>query len=143
MRRRSGQNWIRIEEMSNTPKEPFGDSVERTFTSRDFLQAHGDDEQMLLVKPRLSPHARLEHAYEQTGQSWKLSSATLRLVKGFPFFVGVQPLVADFLCRCDGTLTLKELVESFAHGLGETVGTVQPECLSVVRKLVDRGFLLV
>jgi hypothetical protein len=55
----------------------------------------------------------------------------------------VQPLVADFLSRCDGTLTLKELVESFAHGLGERVETVQPECLSVVRKLVDRGFLLV
>ena len=143
MRRRSGQNWIRIEEMSHTPKEPFGDSVERMFTSRDFLQTHAEDGQMLPVKPRLSPHARLEHAYEQTGQTWQLSSATLRLVKGFPLSVGVQPLVADFLSRCDGSSTLKELVESFALGLDKTVETVQPECLSVVRKLVECGFLLV
>jgi methylase of polypeptide subunit release factors len=142
MRRRSGQNWIQIEEMSNTFKEPFGDSVELMFTARDFLRTHEDDEGMLQVKPRLSPHVRLEQAYEQAGQSWQLSSATLRLVKGFPFFVGVQPLVADFLRRCDGTSTLKELVESFAHGLGQRTEIVQPECLSVVRKLVERGFLL-
>lgn len=143
MRRRSGQNWIRIEEMSHTPKQPFGDSVEAIFTSRDFLRAHTDDEQLLPVKPRLSPHARLEQDYQQSGQVWQLSSATLRLVNGFPLFVGVQPLVADFLCRCDGTLTLKELVEGFALNLDKTPETVQPECLRVVRTLVENGFLLV
>lgn len=143
MRRRSGHNWIRIEEMPHTPKVPFGDSVEWIFTSRDFLQAHADDEQMLPVKPRLSPQARLEHTYEQDGQRWQLSSATLKLVRGFPFSVGLQPLVADFICRFDGSLTVEELVTSFALGLGKTRETVQPECLRVVRKLVESGFLLV
>lgn len=143
MRRRTGQNWIRIEEMPHTPKVPFGDSVEWIFTSRVFLQAHGDDEQILPVKPRLSSHARLEHTYEQNGQKWQLSSATLSLVRGFPFSVGLQPLVADFISRFDGTLTVEDLVKSFAQDLGKTRETVQPECLRVVRKLIESGFLLV
>jgi methylase of polypeptide subunit release factors len=143
MRRRSGQNWIRIEEMPHTPKVPFGESVEWIFTSRDFLQSHEGDEEMLKVKPRLSPHAQLENTYEQAERNWQLSSVTLRLVKGFPFSVGLQPLVADFICRFDGTLTVEELVKGFAQALKKTPESVQPECLRVVRKLVESGFLLV
>jgi len=96
---------------------------------------------MLAIRPRLASHARLEHAYQQEGAEWRLSSATLKLVKGLPLFVGVQPLVADFLSSCDGTRTLRELIETLATRVDRPIEVVQPECLQMARTLLERGFL--
>ena len=142
IRRRSGQNWVVIEEVANTPNEPFGESVQLTFAARDFLQSHASDETMWAVKPRISPVARLESIFRQSNSQWQPASLTLRLTEGFPFFVEVQPIVADFLGRCDGTRALADLAKDLAARLKKPVEAVQPECLAIVRKMIERGFLL-
>src|SRR3974390_2673948 len=40
MRRRTGKNWVFLEEAPHTPKDAFGDLVLQTFAMRDFLEAH-------------------------------------------------------------------------------------------------------
>lgn len=142
MRRRSGHNWTLIEEITETPKEPFGESVLLTFAARDFLQAHASDEQMLAVKPRLSPHIRLEQFFQPSEGGWQSSSLNLRLLKGFPFFVGLQPPVAGFLAGCNGARSVSELIQDFARQVDAPLDRVQKECLGILRKLIERGFLL-
>jgi methylase of polypeptide subunit release factors len=142
MRRRSGHNWILIEEVTETPKDPFGESVLLTFAARDFLQAHASDDQMMLVKPRLSPHTRLEQFFQPVDGSWQSSSLNLRLLKGFPFFVGLQPTVAGFLAGCNGTRSVGELIRDFARQVDAPLDRVQAECLGILRRLIERGFLL-
>jgi methylase of polypeptide subunit release factors len=142
MRRRSGQNWILVEEITETPKDPFGESVKLVFDARDFLQAHASDEQMMAVKPRLSPNARLEQFFQPGDGKWQPSSLNLRLVKGFPFFVGLQPLVAGFLSSCNGSRTVSELIQELARQVDAPLEQVQKECLGVLRKLIERGFVL-
>ena len=142
MRRRSGHNWIFIEEVTETPKEPFGESVLLTFAARDFLQSHASDEQMLAVKPRLSPHTRLEQFFQPSDGGWQSSSLNLRLLKGFPFFVGLQPPVAGFLAGCNGTKSVNELIQDFARQVDAPLERVQTECLGILRRLIERGFLL-
>jgi predicted RNA methylase len=142
MRRRAGQNWTVIEDMQSTPNEPFGMLVRKTFEARDFLQTHQIDEQMLSVRPRLSPHARLEQVLEQSGSCWAPVSTTLHLVKGFPFSLGVQPLVAEFLGSCDGIHMLGELAEHVSTKTKAPLVLVQKECVAVVRKLIERGLVL-
>jgi SAM-dependent methyltransferase len=142
MRRRPGHNWIRIEEISQAPKDPFGDSVLQTFSSRDFLDSHPTDEMMLTAKPRLSASARLEQRFEPSDGGWQPISLELRLMKGFPFHVGVQPLVAEFLSGCDGEHTLGELIQRLSGKVNVSAAQVQQECLDVVRKLIERGFVL-
>src|ERR1022692_2356943 len=83
MRRRSGHNWMLLEEISQTPKGPFGESVLRAFAARDFLQARASDDQFLGATPRLSADARLGQVLRQGEQGWKRESLTLRLVEGF------------------------------------------------------------
>lgn len=141
MRRRSGKNWVLIEEVPQTPREPFGDAVLQIFAARDFLESHASDEQMQTVKPQLSSHARLEQAFQQADGGWQGGALTLRLAKGFPFSVGVQPLVAEFLAGCDGKHTLAELVDALAGKVNAPPGQVARECLSVVRTLIERGFM--
>ena len=142
MRRRSGQNWIFIEEVKGTPKEPFGDLVLQTFAARDFLASHAADDQLLAVKPRLAPDVRLEQIFQQAEGGWKQESLTLRLAKAFNLFLGLQPIVAEFLSGCDGTRTLQELIANFAAKVDAPHEQVQKECLDAVRKLIERGFLL-
>jgi hypothetical protein len=142
MRKRSGKNWTLFEEVTETPKDPFGDAVLAIFSARDFLSAHPSDNEMLAVKPRLSPHARLEQFFQPGQGQWQPTSLNLRLTKGFPFFVGMQPAVAGFLAACDGNHTMGDLIENFARQVEAPFEKVQAECVGIVRRLIERGFLL-
>jgi methylase of polypeptide subunit release factors len=142
MRKRSGKNWVLMEEVTETPKDPFGESVLSTFAARDFLSTHASDEQMLTVKPRISPHARLEQFFQPAEGQWQPTTLTLRLIKGFPFFIGLQPAVAGFLSACDGTRTVGDLIGNFARQVDAPFEKVQTECLGVFRRLIEKGFLL-
>jgi len=142
MHRRSGQNWILVEEISQIPKKPFGQSVLRTFAARDFLQSHASNDQLLGVMPRLSADARLEQVSKQAERGWKRESLTLRLTEGFEFFVELQPILAEFLSGCNGTRTLAEVIVEFAAKVNAPVEESQRECLKIVRKLIERGFLV-
>jgi len=141
MHRRSGHNWIQMEEISQTPKDPFGEAIVATFAARDFLLAHSSDDQLLTMKPKLSPDARLEQILQQEGAQWKRTALTLKLAKGFPFSLGLQPLVAEFLSAGDGSRTLAELIEALASKVPVPGEQVQRECLDVMRKLIERGFV--
>jgi hypothetical protein len=143
MRRREGQNWLVIEEVTETPAFPFGEAVQLRFMARDFLQTHSTDDRMSEVKPKLSPQVRLESFFHQANGKWQPDGLMLRLTKGFPFVVEVQPLLADFLGRCDGSRTLGELCTDLAAKLQKPVETVQPESFRIVRTLIERGLLVV
>ena len=50
--------------------------------------------------------------------------------------------VAGFLAGCDGTRSVGELVETFARQVDAPYEKVQTECLGILRRLLERGFLL-
>jgi SAM-dependent methyltransferase len=141
MRRRSGNNWIFLEEVRQTPKEPFGDLVLQTFAMRDFLQAHGSDNDLLVLKPKLAADVRLEQVFQQTEGGWKRESLSLRQKKGLDPFIELQPIVAEFLSGCDGARTLDEVIKGFTAKVDAPPEQVHKECLEAVRKLIERGFL--
>jgi methylase of polypeptide subunit release factors len=143
MRRRSGKNWVRIEEVPKTPSGDLGELILSTFAAHDLLLEMESDEKLLAVKPRLAAHVRLEQVCNQSGNSWHAESLTLRLTSGFPFHWKVQPLVAEFLATCDGTRTADQAVEALAESANAPVDTVRRECLAMMRKLIERGFVVV
>jgi methylase of polypeptide subunit release factors len=143
LRRRAGANWVQIEEVPKTPNGDLGDMILSTFAAHDLLSQMQDDESLLAIKPRLSDHARLEQICKQAGGHWAGESVTLRLISGFPFHLALQPLVADFLATCDGTRTVEKAIEEFAVVANAPLEAVRRECLVMIRKLIDRGFMVV
>src|ERR1700722_7368129 len=143
MRRRSGKNWVRIEEVPKTPSGDLGELILSTFAAHDLLLEMVSDEKLLAIKPTLSPHVRLEQVCKQGGNAWHAESLTLRLTRGFPFHWKVQPLVAEFLATCDGTRSAEQAVEALAASANAPVDTVRHECLTMMRKLIERGFVVV
>jgi predicted RNA methylase len=142
VRLRPGKNWVLMEDINDAPKEPFGDAVERRFAARDFLADHATDDQLLGVKPRLSPHARLEQIFEPSEGGWSPTPLNLKLVRGFPSSVGVQALVAQFLGALNGSRTLGEVIDKLAAKVDTEPERVRKECLDVSRKLIEFGFLV-
>jgi methylase of polypeptide subunit release factors len=142
MHRRSGTNWMLMEEVEHTPKDAFGDLVAETFARRDFLLCHETDAELLTVKPRLCPNTRLEQVFQPADGGWKLEGLTLRMPKGLNPIMGLQPVVGEFLLGCDGVRPLNDVVTDFATKVDAPREQVLRECLAAVRKLIERGFLL-
>jgi methylase of polypeptide subunit release factors len=142
MRRREGKNWVRIEEVPSTPSGDLGDMILSTFAAHDLLLEIQDDEKLLAIRPKLAPHVRLEQVCTQAQAQWRAESLTLRLVSGFPFQMKVQPEVAEFLATCDGDRTAEQAIQDFAVTANAPLETVRTECLTLIRKLIERGFIV-
>jgi len=136
------QNWARIEEVPTTPKGDLGDMIVASFAANDLMQQNDIDEKLLAMRPRMAPHVRLEQVCVQHEGQWRAEALTLRLISGFPFHMNVQPLVAEFLVTCDGTRTVGEAIQAFAANANAPVETVQKECVGIIRKLIERGFIV-
>jgi predicted RNA methylase len=142
MRRREGKNWIRIEEVPKTPTGELGELILSTFAAHDLLQAMTEDEKLLAIRPQLAPNVRLEQICKAGGSQWRAESLTLRLISGFPFHMAMQPLVAEFLATCDGSQTADEAIQAFAATASAPIEQVRRECLMMIRKLIERGFIV-
>lgn len=144
IRRREGRNWVRIEEVPSTPKGvELGPMIEATFAAHTLMQQIDNDEKLRALKLRMAPNVRLEQVCVQHEGEWRAEALTLRLISGFPFHMNVQPLVAEFLVTCDGVRTAGEAIQRFASQANAPVDAVEKECLGIIRKLLERGFMVV
>jgi methylase of polypeptide subunit release factors len=144
IRRRSGENWIRIEEVSALDStEPFGESVLELFANQDKLETDRSLDQMMAWKPRLPADARIDQQLHLVAGEWKPSSMQIKRSVGLPSSLALDPLVADFLRRCDGVRTLYELAQDLAAAVKIDPEQVRQQCCAVTRKLVERRLVLV
>lgn len=142
MRRREGKNFIRLEEVPSKASGTLGDLILGTFAAHDLLREHESGADLLGLRLRLSENARLEQIARPGPKGWAAESLVLRLVSGFPFHIDTQPLVAEFLVMCDGERTVREAIELFSQKVNAPLEKVQPECVAMLRKLIERGFVV-
>jgi hypothetical protein len=143
LRRRSGSNWIRIEEVASLDyTEPFGDSVVELFANQDRLETERSPQQMMAWKPRLPADVWIDQQLHLDDGAWKPSAMQLRRPGGLPTALALDPQVAEFLRNCDGTRTLDELGERLAAEVKVDAAQVRQQCCAVVRKLVERRLVL-
>ena len=144
MHRRSGRNWIRIEEVSSLDcREPFGESVLELFANQGSLETDRSMDQMMAWKPRLPSDVRIDQQLRLEAGEWKPSLMQLRRPGGLPSSLTLDPLVADFLRRCDGSRTLGDLGRDLAATVKIDPEQVRQQCCAVMRKLVERRLVLV
>jgi methylase of polypeptide subunit release factors len=144
MRRRSGQNWIRIEEVTSLDsKEPFGEAVVELFANQDRLETDRSVDLMMAWKPRLAADVRIDQQLHLEAGEWKPSSMQLRRSGALPSSLALDPLVADFLRRCDGSRSLADLARDLTAVVKIDPEQVRQQCCAVTRKLVERRLVLV
>ena len=141
MRRRSGHNWLRMEDTPVTASAPFGDLVLGTFATQDILHNQPADEALLAVRPLLPDNAQLDQTYRNSGGKWASSSLSIRLTGTAPADSNIEPEVAAFLARCDGKRTLQELADELSEKMKVPREAARKQCCAVVRKLAMRRIL--
>jgi hypothetical protein len=100
------------------------------------------DEQLLKSRLQAAEGVQLVRVAEFAKQEWR-QSGKVRMVQTFGLQV-VQELtldVADFIVKMDGSSSLSELVDALAAEAAVPRDQVQAECLSIVRRWLDRGFV--
>jgi methylase of polypeptide subunit release factors len=144
LRRKSGQNWIRIEEVTSLDsKEPFGEAVVELFANQDRLESDRSVDRMMAWKPRLAADVRIDQQLHLEAGEWKPASMQLRRPGALPSSLALDPLVADFLRKCDGSRTLNDLGRDLAAVVKIDPEQVRQQCCAVTRKLVERRLVLV
>lgn len=141
MRRRSGRNWLRMEDTPVSATEPFGELVTNTFATQDLLHDRPADEALLPVKPLLPATAQLDQTYRNSGGRWASTSLNIRLTGTAPADSKVEPEVAAFLARCDGKRTIQELADELSEKIKVPQEAARKQCCAVVRKLAMRRIL--
>ncbi len=143
MRRASSRpNCLRIEDMPAETYGPIGDSVTLGFEMQDYLRTVRTDEAMLGERLRVSPLARLDATCEPTGEKWRPTSARIRLSSGIAYASSIDFRLAELVARSDGRHSVCDLLADVAASTGADLERIVPRCLSLLRELVERGFLL-
>jgi methylase of polypeptide subunit release factors len=142
LRRRSGQNWLRIEEGRVDSTAPFGDSVAQIFDTQSVLAASPSDEQLLATRPQMTPGVMLDQQSVPEDGVWAGTAMNLKIRGPLPATVPVEWPVAQFLARCDGRRTLGELTDELAALVKAPADAVRAQCCGVIRKLAERRFIL-
>lgn len=143
MRRSSTHaNWFRADDDLEKMLGPCGDHIVRGFELRDFLGTVRDDAALLDTCLRISPHVHLELKFEPSSEKWAEISAQMRLTRGLPYVGNIDPYVANLLIGCNGQQKLGDLLVKMATSLELDPGNIATALCDVVRRLIERGFLL-
>ncbi|MBM4037674.1 MAG: class I SAM-dependent methyltransferase [Planctomycetes bacterium] len=143
LRRRSrGTNWVRLDDAPAKMLGPAGHDIATAFELHDFLDATQDDERLLAQRLRLSPDARLHQTFVPADGGWQLAASEIRLDRGLTYAGDVDPYISAILGQCDGQRLLAEALRGLAASLGEDDARAIPAALGIIRRLIERGFLL-
>ncbi|MBN2130869.1 MAG: methyltransferase [Sedimentisphaerales bacterium] len=142
MRRRSGSaRWFRSHAIGAGSYTGFcGAQIERIFATEDLLPTL-DDAALLEQRLVLDQDHVLQQQLKVEGGRWGICSQRLSASVGLPFAGNVDSFIASLLAGCDGRRRLRELVLEVAGRMQTDAETITADCLAVVRKLMQSGFL--
>jgi len=144
LRRRSvHSNWIRADKApSGHLSGSCSDQIQRIFAAQDITGELRDEADFLKKSFRLIPDHQLEHVLQLENGNWAVKKALLKQTRGFQFIGDIDSLVGTMVAGCDGQRSVGELLNDLAACLGLTSEIIAPDCIRVIRKLFETGFLV-
>jgi SAM-dependent methyltransferase len=142
MRRTPGPHpWLQFDELPAGIDAPVGDHLQRCFEAREFLEGLGHGA-LMEMRPRVASETRLAQEFAPQLEGWAPLGGQLRLTAGLRFEQPVDSHVANLLVRCDGTLSVRELLARAATSAGVPADSLAREGTGVIVQLIAAGFLL-
>ena len=141
LRRRSGSNWVRADELPSERLRPASDHILRVFAAHDYLAGLADEGALLQERLVLVEHARLEQRAVYRGREWGVAEIALSLEEGLGFRGSLDPTVAALLAALDGQRTLGEIAADLARIEGASSAAVEQALLPAAREMLAAGFL--
>ena len=141
MRKRTGENWFYADEAPDLMRGRWGTTLLMMFDLLDNIKNSSLDE--LIDQPyKLAPQARMRHILAQDGGRWGQVTAELLLEEPLNYSGRVDHHIAGLCARCDGTVTIRQLLVELAATLGVSFEKIQEAVMPVLFGLLSRGFLV-
>jgi SAM-dependent methyltransferase len=141
LRRRSGANWVRADELHGDRLGPAGKQIVRVFAAGDFLSAMTEERELLQDRLVLAPDALLEQQVVFRDREWTVEEIELTLQERLCFRAGLDQPTAALLTALDGKRTLGEVAEKVARLQGASRESVAQAALPVATQMLAAGFL--
>ncbi len=144
MRKASGGgNWFRGEDAPRKMLGRCGGDVEGGFALRGFVERVGGDAGLLDSRLRISSSVQLKQTFTPHDGGWAAAGkAELCRDSGLAYSGQVDQFFGGLIARCDGSRTLRELIQQLAETVHRPFEAVAPQVLGITRRLVEQGFLL-
>lgn len=94
------------------------------------------------LKPRLSPHARMQVTHAATAEGWAPLGCVIMLEAPFRRRLQAGTNLATLLDACDGESTARDLYDRFIAGAGDSEDLSEESFARVMRELIDEGYLV-
>jgi hypothetical protein len=141
LRRRSGANWVRADELHGDRLRPAGEQILRVFAAGDFLSAMTEERELLRERLVLAPDALLEQQVVFRDREWTVEEIELTLREGLRFRAGLDQPTAALLAALDGKRTLGEIADELARLQGASRESLERAVLPVAAQMLAAGFL--
>jgi hypothetical protein len=145
LRRRSGRNWVRFDELPIDRLEPASEHTLRVFAAEDLLAALPSERALLEERFELVDAHRLEQELRCSDGQFEVESQTLALTEGLAFRAGVDRSTAMLLPHFRRGRTLADVLAAAAADVSVEDAERQryvAAALPVVRRLIELGFLV-
>lgn len=141
LRKRAGQNWVRIDEVPDRKLGDAGLAVERVFAAQTFLST-ASDQALLAARLRLSPDARMHQACEPTPEGWGISSTRIDFAEGIGYTGEADMFLVQLLGQATGARPIGAVLTELAARVGADPQALLPGAIPILKRLVEQGFLL-
>lgn len=141
-RRALGSNWVRADDLPDGPTDACDAQIRRVFEGQDRLRNLESDEALFAEAFRVCDDHQVHEVLVLRAGGYTVANRELWLTGGLGFRGAADAHTLELLRRCDGRMSLAQIVEEMAAG-----GDVAPDALAAgvkgaVRRLVATGFMV-
>ena len=138
----AGTGWIQIDDPPCRIVGPCGDELLQFFRCRSAFDRAAASDDLLGRRLSLAPQIRLIQEYDATPGGLELCHIEVRKTGGLQYPLTMHRNVAHLLAGCDGSRTVRGLVEDLGCELDIDLDRAIALVLPVVRMLLERGVLV-
>jgi hypothetical protein len=138
----AGSAWIQIDDPPCRIVGPCGDELLQFFQCRSAFGSDVGTNELLGRRLTMAPQIRLVQEYVATPSGLDLCHIEVKKTGGLQYPLTVHRNVAHLLAGCDGSRTVREIVEELGRELGIDLDRAVTLVLPVVRMLLERSVLV-
>jgi hypothetical protein len=142
-KRAAGKNWLRVDSMEMQDGQAFcSPQIQNVFAAETLLQSLPEPGALLGVKLRPTEQPELRQTLSLESGSWQIQDTYLVQRGGFAFPCRVDRMSSELLSSCDGTRTLRSVIESLAQRFSLDTHRLCEEALPITGRLMRSGYLV-
>lgn len=142
-RRRQGDNWFDVTQMTQPIRHNISDAIQQGFRGRDWVFINPAEERLLASRLAVAEGLRQVEKSHWKEFRWQRDSITLHVDDGVPVTIGVDEYVRSLLEKFDSRRTVASCLDLFSKEVGLPAESGRQQGMQIIHSMVRNGVLVV